>query len=99
MKEEKGGTTTVGKTRTGFLASSWGFALLRTNTPFDGTPTHLFGLNTVLCLRLSAGVSPPSAGQKKTGFGECRSSVANLAKSERLGGERRVKIFCCFQSM
>lgn len=41
----------------------------------------------------------PLGGSKKTGFGECRSSVANLAKSERLGGERRVKIFCCFQSM
>lgn len=68
MKEEKGGTTTVGKTRKGFLASNWGFALTRTNA-LNGTPTHLFGLNTVLCLRLCAGVSPPSAGQKKLGSG------------------------------
>lgn len=40
---------------------------------------------------LCAGVSPPLGGWK-TGFGECRSSVAKLAKSERLGGERRDKI-------
>lgn len=89
VKEEKRGTTTVGKTRRDFF---FGFVLefaLKQKNATTGL-WHVCLGETPPCL--CAGVPPPLLGELKTGFGECRSSVAKLAKSERRGGETRDKV-------
>lgn len=70
----------------GILALSWN---LRWNgrTPKRDSETSFLGEHRLVSAPLCRCVSP--LGGSKTGFGECRSSVAKLAKSERLGGERR----------
>lgn len=55
----------MGKTRKEFLGFDLKLGICAdTDERLNGTPTRLSGLNTALCLRLCAGVSPPSAGQK-----------------------------------
>lgn len=93
-RKKKGGTTAVGKARKDFFfLLSIGICPEREERSNE-TPTRLFGWTPPLSAHLCRCVPlpPRPLGGSKTGFGECRSSVAKLAKSERLGGERRDKI-------
>lgn len=90
VKEEKRRDDDGGKDKKGIFGGliwNWEFALTRTNA-WTG-PRRVFLGWTPPCVCASVPVCLPPRRVKKTGFGECRSSVANLAKSERLGGERR----------